>query len=204
MDDSQDLGQHDLAGDDAIATSGRAPWMVTAVVHAPPGHLAVFNSARSAFLAGEGIPADHPLEPRLIAANRGRAIPGSHYRPAFIPKFLDFLAGTPGISITTLAGPGLSPTALADAARARLDMRYKTANASGTAIISGDRSSPPRIEFTGTGAPRAIDAQQLTLLLHAARFIAHIARDHRYPNPHRHGMGAVLDGLLLGAIHLQA
>ncbi|MDD9377662.1 hypothetical protein M8Z33_13535 [Streptomyces sp. ZAF1911] len=203
-DGGQGLGQHDLAGDDAIAVSGRGRWMVAVVLHAAPGHLAVVNSARSEFLAGAGIPADHPLEPRQVATDRGRAIPGVSYRPSFIPKFLDFLAGTPGISVTTLTGPGLSPTALAAAARAPLDMRYKAADASGTVIIGGDRSGPPRVEFTGTAVPRPFDAQQLARLLHAARFVAHVARDRHFPNPHRRGMGTALDELLPGAVHLQA
>ncbi|MFZ3499030.1 hypothetical protein ACODT5_38435 [Streptomyces sp. 5.8] len=199
---TQEIGQHNFAGHDAIAISGRSPWMAAARAHASHGHLDDFNQEHEALFARRGIPLDDPPHPRRLAANWGRPICRSPHHRSFIPEFLSNLAEMHGITISTI-GARLKPGELVDAIVAPLDIQYKAADLTGIALICGDSSEPPRTELTGATAPLPVDAHQMRHLMYTAKLLAHLARDLHFPNPHRNGLGKVFDELLPGAIHFQ-
>lgn len=195
-DGSNALTGDTFAGHDAIAVSGRGHTMAASLVHAPVGALEEFNLAYADFRADRGIPPGCSLDPKKIAGNRGRPIPGAEYRPHFFRHLLRFLDGDPRITITPATGSHSEPRGLVNALLAERSTAYKLAASTGIAIIRGDLAGPPRTELTGLAIPRAIDTDPLKGLLEVSRMIAYLVRDRHFPNPNRKGLGAALDALL--------
>ncbi|MGW2668718.1 hypothetical protein ACWC5F_11710 [Streptomyces sp. NPDC001272] len=195
------LSADSLAGHDAIAVSGRGRMTAAGIVHATPATLGPFNIRYAAFRTDRGIPPGYALDPKKAATGGGRAIAGAEHRPHFFRALLRFLAKEPDITVETAVGSYPAPSGLVEAFLSERGARYKLANSTGVAIIRGDLAGAPRTELTGLTIPRAIDPEPLEALLEIARLIAYLARDRHFPNPHRGGLGAILDELLPGITH---